>query len=138
MPWGELLAAPSGRFNDARANAPAGKTIIPYASAYKSLQYAIPYNVIKYAFAYDAGMEIIARTPRQLGIAVQRRRKEQNLTQGELGFRMNARQATVSKLEKGEPATQLQTLMNSLAALGLELVVRPRTTSRVEELEELF
>lgn len=83
-------------------------------------------------------MEIIARTPRQLGIAVQRRRKEQNLTQGELGVRMNARQATVSKLEKGEPATQLQTLMNSLVALGLELVVRPRTTSRVEELEELF
>ena len=83
-------------------------------------------------------MELIARTPKQLGIAVQRRRKEQNLTQGELGARMNARQATVSKLEKGEPATQLQTLMNSLAALGLELVVRPRTMSRVEELEELF
>lgn len=89
-------------------------------------------------FAYDVVMEIIARDPKQLGIAVQRRRKEQKLTQGELGARMNARQATVSKLEKGEPATQLQTLMNSLAALGLELVVRPRTTSRLEELEALF
>ncbi len=83
-------------------------------------------------------MEIIARTTKQLGTAVQRRRKDLSLTQGELGARMNARQATVSKLEKGEPATQLQTLMDSLAALGLELVVRPRTTSRVEELEELF
>ncbi len=51
---------------------------------------------------------------------------------------MSARQATVSKLEKGEPATQLQTVMNALAALELELVVRPRTTSGVKELEDLF
>jgi HTH-type transcriptional regulator/antitoxin HipB len=51
---------------------------------------------------------------------------------------MNARQATVSRLEKGEPATQLRILMNALAALGLELVVRPRTTSSMKELEDLF
>ena len=83
-------------------------------------------------------VDIIARDTRQLGTALRRRRKEQNLTQSELGARMNARQATVSKLEKGGPATQLQSLMNALAALGLELVVRPRTTSSVKELEDLF
>jgi HTH-type transcriptional regulator/antitoxin HipB len=83
-------------------------------------------------------MDLIARDTRQLGAAIQRRRKEQNLTQSALGTRMNARQATVSKLEKGEPATQLQILMNALAALGLELVVRPRTASGVKELEDLF
>jgi HTH-type transcriptional regulator/antitoxin HipB len=81
---------------------------------------------------------IIVRTTKQLGAAIQRRRKEQELTQGALGTRMNARQATVSKLEKGEPATQIQIVMNALTALGLELVVRPRTTSSVEELEDLF
>jgi HTH-type transcriptional regulator/antitoxin HipB len=51
---------------------------------------------------------------------------------------MNVRQATVSKLEQGEPATQLRILMDALAALGLELVIRPRTTSSVKELEDLF
>jgi len=83
-------------------------------------------------------VDVIARSTKQLGTAIQRRRKEQNLTQNELGARMSARQATVSKLEKGEPATQLQILMNALAALELELVVRPRTTSSVKELEDLF
>lgn len=83
-------------------------------------------------------MDIIARSTRQVGTAIQRRRKERGLTQGDLGTRMNARQATVSKLEKGEPATQLRTLMDALAALGLELVIRRRTTSGVKELEDLF
>ena len=83
-------------------------------------------------------MDVIARSTKQLGIALQRRRKEQDLTQGELGERMSARQATVSKLEKGKPAMQLRTLMDALAALDLELVVRPRTASSVKELEELF
>lgn len=83
-------------------------------------------------------MSVIARNTRQIGTAIQRRRKNQNLTQSELGARMNARQATVSKLEQGEPATQLRILMDALAALGLELVIRPRTTSSVKELEDLF
>jgi HTH-type transcriptional regulator/antitoxin HipB len=83
-------------------------------------------------------LSIIVRTTKQLGAAIQRRRKEQELTQSALGTRMNARLATVSKLEKGEPATQLQVVMNALTALGLELVVRPRTTSSVKELEDLF
>lgn len=83
-------------------------------------------------------MSVIARNTRQIGTAIQRRRKNQNLTQSELGARMNARQATVSKLEQGEPATQLRILVDALAALGLELVIRPRTTSSVKELEDLF
>jgi HTH-type transcriptional regulator/antitoxin HipB len=83
-------------------------------------------------------LSVIVRNTKQLGAAIQRRRKEQELTQSALGARMNARQATVSKLEKGEPNTQLQTMMNALTALGLELVVRPRTTSSVKELEDLF
>ncbi len=89
-------------------------------------------------FAYKPYMSVIARNTRQIGTAIQRRRKNQNLTQSELGARMNARQATVSKLEQGEPATQLRILVDALAALGLELVIRPRTTSSVKELEDLF
>jgi len=51
---------------------------------------------------------------------------------------MHARQATVSKLEAGEPATQLRTFMDALTALELELVIRPRTTVSTEEIEGLF
>ena len=83
-------------------------------------------------------METIARTIRQLGAGIRRYRRQKGLTQQGLGEKMHARQATVSKLESGEPAMQLQTLMNALAALDLELVIRPRTTVTSQQIEELF
>jgi HTH-type transcriptional regulator / antitoxin HipB len=82
-------------------------------------------------------MEIIARTTEQLGTAVRRIRRARKMTQNVLGQKMHARQATVSKLEAGEPATQLQTLIAALTALELELVIRPRTTS-TERIDDLF
>ena len=51
---------------------------------------------------------------------------------------MHARQATVSKIEAGEPATQLKTLMDALTALDLELVIRPRSKASPDEIENLF
>jgi HTH-type transcriptional regulator/antitoxin HipB len=51
---------------------------------------------------------------------------------------MHVRQGTVSKLEAGEPGTQLRILMDALAALDLELVVRPRSSSAPDEIETLF
>jgi len=83
-------------------------------------------------------METIARTIGQLGAGIRRYRRRKGLTQQGLGEKMQARQATVSKLESGEPATQLQTLMNALTALDLELVIRPRTTITSQQIEELF
>lgn len=83
-------------------------------------------------------MEQIARTPQQVGRALQRRRRAMKLTQTQLGQRAKLRQATVSALEAGEPRTQLRTLMALLAALDLELVVRPRSKASGDELEALF
>jgi HTH-type transcriptional regulator / antitoxin HipB len=83
-------------------------------------------------------MDTIARTPRQLGAGIRRYRRQKGLTQHGLGEKMHARQATVSKLESGEPATQLRILMDALVALDLELVIRPRTTVTAREIEELF
>jgi HTH-type transcriptional regulator/antitoxin HipB len=51
---------------------------------------------------------------------------------------MNARQATVSKLEKGAGSARLQTLLDALTALDLELVVRQRTKSQLRDIEYLF
>jgi HTH-type transcriptional regulator/antitoxin HipB len=44
----------------------------------------------------------------------------------------------VSKLESGEPGTQLGVLIDALTALDLEFVVRPRTKASSDEIEKLF
>jgi HTH-type transcriptional regulator/antitoxin HipB len=83
-------------------------------------------------------MDTIVRTPKQLGASIRRYRRRKDLTQSGLGEKMRARQATVSKLESGEPATQLRILMDALTALDLELVIRPRTKVSTEDIEALF
>jgi HTH-type transcriptional regulator / antitoxin HipB len=83
-------------------------------------------------------MHTIARTTRQLGTALRRFRRQKALTQKALGDLMRARQATVSKLESGGTGTQLGVLVNALAALDLELVVRPRSKASLEQIEKLF
>ena len=51
---------------------------------------------------------------------------------------MHARQATVSKVESGEAGTQLGVLIDALAALNLELVIRPRSKASADQIEDLF
>ena len=82
-------------------------------------------------------MEQIARTSSQIGVAVRRRRRILNLRQADVGSRTGLRQATVSALENGEPGTQLRTLVNVMAALGLELVIRERSKANAD-LEDLY
>ena len=48
------------------------------------------------------------------------------------GLRTNLRQATISALENGEPGTQLRTLISVMAALGLEMVIRERSTASAD------
>lgn len=82
--------------------------------------------------------DYIARTEKQLGAILRRHRRTANLTQSEVGERKSLRQATISKLEDGAPATQLQTVMAVLAALDLEIVIRPRTKGTGKGLEDIF
>lgn len=83
-------------------------------------------------------MEQIARTPQQIGAAVRRVRRHQALTQAQLGEKITRRQATVSKLEAGAPNSRIGTLMDVLAALNLELVVRPRARVSESDMEAIF
>lgn len=80
----------------------------------------------------------IARTEKQLGAIVRRARKQAGLSQGALGEQIHLRQGTVSRLEAGEPAVQLRTLMEALSALRLELVIRPRSQGSAADIEDLF
>jgi HTH-type transcriptional regulator/antitoxin HipB len=82
-------------------------------------------------------MEQIARTSKQIGAAIRRRRRALNLRQRDLGAKTNLRQATISALENGEPGTQLRTLTDVMSVLGLELVVRERSKAD-ETIEDLF
>ena len=83
-------------------------------------------------------MEQVVRTPRQLGAAVRRQRDAKALTQPRLARIVGRRQATVSAVESGEPGMRLSTLFDLLAALDLELVVRPRSKATSRDIEDLF
>ena len=71
--------------------------------------------------------DIMARTPAQVGAALRRLRKLRGRTQRDVANRVGLRQPTVSAAETGRPGTHLATLCDLLAALDLELVVRPRS-----------
>ena len=73
-------------------------------------------------------MDSIVRTSIAMGATLRRQRRKLGLSQAELGERINARQATISALEAGTVDTKLRTLMDVMAALGLEMVLRPRST----------
>ena len=82
-------------------------------------------------------MNQIARTAKQVGVAVRRRRHALGWSQSELGSRASLRQATISTLESGEPGTRLRTLVDVMAALELELVIQDRSKAP-KSIEELF
>jgi len=71
-------------------------------------------------------MTDLVRSPRMAGDLVRKARRARGWSQTELANRMNVRQATVSKLEAGEPATRMEVFFDALTALGLELVVSDR------------
>lgn len=83
-------------------------------------------------------VEQIARNEKQLGAILRRARKKAGLNQSAIGDHVHLRQGTVSRLEAGEPAVQLHTLMEVLSALHLELVVRPRSQGSAADIEDLF
>ncbi len=82
--------------------------------------------------------EQIARTEKQLGAILRRARKQARLSQASLGEQIHLRQGTISRLEAGEPAVQLRTVLEALSALNLELVVRPRSQGSAADIENLF
>jgi len=60
------------------------------------------------------------------GTLVRKARRARGWSQTELATRMNVRQATISKLEAGEPATRMEVFFDALSALGLELAASER------------
>jgi HTH-type transcriptional regulator/antitoxin HipB len=81
-------------------------------------------------------MKQIARTATQVGAALRRARRAKSLTQTEVGNKTRMRQATISRLETGEADTQVSTLLDVLAALDLEIVIRERSKASAKDIED--
>ncbi|MFP4361530.1 MAG: helix-turn-helix domain-containing protein [Alphaproteobacteria bacterium] len=81
--------------------------------------------------------EDLAHTPKHLGAVIQRQRREKSFTQGELGERAGLRQETISNIERGENA-RLESPVAVLAALDLELTLRPRSRAEPSDIADMF
>lgn len=81
-------------------------------------------------------MSDLARSPKQLGAVIRRRRKRLGLNQTQVGERAGLRQETISLMESGSPATRLDTVLAVLAALDLEFQIVTRSQGR--DLEDLI
>lgn len=66
------------------------------------------------------------RSPAALGRAVRSARVGAGLTQAELAEQGRTNRYTIVQLEAGHQTRALEVIFDSLAALGLELTVRPR------------
>ncbi len=81
-------------------------------------------------------MKYLARNENQIGQVIRRTRKQQGISQAELGEKCGLRQATISLIESGNPAMKIQTLLSVLVALDLELTIGPR--EKISNIENIF
>ena len=73
--------------------------------------------------------EYAIKTPQQLGAVLAGYRKQRSLTQQAAGEKVGLGQSVVSSLEKSPERAGLARIFKLLAALDLELVVRPQGKS---------
>jgi HTH-type transcriptional regulator/antitoxin HipB len=73
-------------------------------------------------------------SPTNLGMILRAARKKKGLSQTEAGKSVGIDQPTMSKIERGESHTRIDTLFRLLAALDMEMIVRSREkTSSMSE-----
>lgn len=72
------------------------------------------------------GQEMAARSPSALGRALRAARRAQSMTQSDLAELSRTNRYSIAQLEAGEATKAIEKLFDTLAALDLELVVRPR------------
>ena len=78
-------------------------------------------------------MKTQTTSPQSLGLILRAARKRKGLSQTEAGKSVGIDQPTLSKIERGESNARLDTLFRLLAALDMELIIKPRETSSTTE-----
>ena len=76
----------------------------------------------------EASQELVARSSVDLGTVIRERRKQLALTQLDLAGLSNSGNRFIVEVENGKPSVQLQKVLDLVNLLGLELVVRAKTT----------
>ena len=71
-------------------------------------------------------MDYPIKTPTQLGAVLKGYRRERKITQAALGAKVGPPQNAVSEIEASPDRSSLARVFKLLAALDLDLVVRPR------------
>jgi len=83
-------------------------------------------------------MNALARSPKQMGQIIQRRRKALGMSQTELASRTGVRQELISRIEGGHDGAKLSTICDLLAALRLEMTIAPRSKSSSADIRDIF
>jgi HTH-type transcriptional regulator / antitoxin HipB len=83
-------------------------------------------------------MDMVARIPQQIGLAIQQARRHANLTQAQLAAKAGTVQKQISAIETGHQGVRIDTICNVLAALGLEFKISPRASSQALRIEDIF
>lgn len=78
------------------------------------------------AHSHHADPEHVAHSSQRLGSILRRIRKKRGWSQTRVGQAARLSQGTLSYLESGTATTPIHALMQTLSALDLELVIRPR------------
>ena len=82
----------------------------------------------------EIGMRTKTTSPVSLGHILRSVRKTKGLSQAEAGRSVGIDQPTLSKIERGETNVRIDTLFRLLAALDMEMIVRPRV--RVSDIND--
>lgn len=72
----------------------------------------------------------IVRGPGSFGSAIREFRHRRGLTQTELAQRANLHRSYLSSIEAGTTTAALKSLIRALNALDLEIVIRPKRSTR--------
>lgn len=83
-------------------------------------------------------MKQIARSPRDVGVAIRHARKTKKLNQSDVAALSGIWQETISRIENGQTGTKLETLFDIFAALDLELVVTDRSKGSDTDFGTIF
>jgi len=71
-------------------------------------------------------MDYPIKTPTQLGAVLKGYRRDRRITQADLGAKVGLPQNAISEIESSPDRSSLARVFKLLAALDLDLVVRPR------------
>ncbi len=77
----------------------------------------------------------IIRNNNDLGEAIRRARKSQDLRQVDVAQKASVRQALVSNIENGATTSKLDTVIRVLAALDMDLSIVPRSKAGFDPTE---